>query len=203
MDFIDLLEAVIKLGLPLAGLSWFIFNWLYSSGELDRGDNRRAIAARIKKMKKSFDKDKSTKSDKHNANFFYEKWMKFSGGFYGLAGLWTLAVIEFLDAVSFIFNFPGVSELLADGIVSFVYSVLANQLGNIFSAFIWFTYWPAESTLVWVLIAYVGYWTGVEMARRNLELPVEQMREQLTEKGQMVKQRVKEKIAEKLDEKSK
>ncbi|MCH7816618.1 MAG: hypothetical protein IIC60_08630, partial [Proteobacteria bacterium] len=81
MNLLDLLEALIKLGLPMVALSWFIFSWLYGSGEIDRDADRKAISARLKKMKKSFNKDAIEKP-----HFIFGKWMKFGGGFYGLAG---------------------------------------------------------------------------------------------------------------------
>ena len=74
---------------------------------------------------------------------------------------------------------PGIAQLLEDGIISFVVCFLINQFGNVISAFLWFSYWPAESILLWILIAYLGYWTGVELARRNAEIPIEQWLQKL------------------------
>lgn len=175
MGILDLIEAFIKLGVPMVVLSWFIFSWLYSAGEIDRQANRKAISARIKKMKKSFEKKEET-----NANYVYDKWMWFGSGFYGLAGLWSFAVIEISDMLSFIFNFPGLAIVFEDGITGFLVALALNQVGNIIAAFFWFGYWPAESTLAWVLVAYIGYWAGVEMARRGIELPIEEWLEKLS-----------------------
>lgn len=175
MGILDLIEAIIKLGIPVAVLSWFIFSWLYGAGEIDRKANHKAVSARIKKMKKSFEK-----KEESNANFVYEKWMWFGSGFYGLAGLWSFAVIEISDMLRFVFNFPGLAVLFEDGIISFLVALGLNQVGNIITAFVWFTYWPAESMLIWVLIAYVGYWVGVEMARRGMELPIAEVLEKLS-----------------------
>ena len=158
-------------------LSWFIFSWLYSSGEIDRKADRKAISARVKKMKKSFEK-----KDSQNANYVYDKWMWFGSGFYGLAGLWTFAIVEISDLFSFVFNFPGLSSLFAEGVISLIVSVLLNQLGNVITAFVWFSYWPADSIIVWLLVAYIGYWVGVELARRGLELPIEAWLEKLPNK---------------------
>lgn len=169
---LDLLQAVILLGVPMVALSWFLFSWLFNSGEMDREDDHKLISARLKKMKKSIEKKESK-----NSNYVYDKWMWFGSGFYGLAGLWTFAVIEISQFFGFIFNFPGFAELFADGIIDFIVTLLINQFGNVLSAFLWFGYWPADSILIWILIAYLGYWVGVEMARRKLELPVEQLLE--------------------------
>lgn len=175
MEILDLIEALIKLGIPMVVLSWFIFSWLYSEGEIDREANRKAISARIKKMKKSFEKKEESKP-----NYVYDKWMWFGSGFYGLAGLWSFAVIEISDMFGFVFNFPGLAVMFEDGFIGFLIALALNQVGNIITAFVWFSYWPAESTLMWVLVAYIGYWAGVEMARRGMELPIEEWLEKLS-----------------------
>ncbi len=167
MGIFDLIEALIKLGLPMVVITWLMFSWLYGSGEIDREADNRAVKQRLKKMKTSF-KKKETQS----SNYIYNKWMWFGSGFYGLAALWTFSVIEVSDFFSFIFGFPGFAVLFEDGIIGFVISVALGQLGNMITAFIWFSYWPADSILVWILVAYLGYWGGVELARRKIELPL-------------------------------
>jgi len=47
-----------------------------------------------------------------------------------------------------------------------------NQLSNLISAFMWFSYWDG-SMLIWVLVAYAGYIAGIEAARRNLQVSKE------------------------------
>jgi hypothetical protein len=168
MNTLDLLQAIILLGVPMVALSWFLFSWLFSSGEIDRDDDHKVISTRLKKLKKSV-----AKKESQNTNYVYDKWMWFGSGFYGLAGLWTFAVIEIAQFFGFIFNFPGWAVLFEDGLIGFAVNLLINQLGNVISAFVWFSYWPADSIIIWVLIAYLGYWSGVEMARRNMQLPVD------------------------------
>ena len=58
MDFLLLLEAITKLGIPMVILSWIIFTWLYGGGDLDRNAGRKSIEAQVKKIKKSFEKKK-------------------------------------------------------------------------------------------------------------------------------------------------
>lgn len=176
MNTLDLLQAVILLGAPLVALSWFIFTWLFSSGEIDRQDDHKTIASRLKKMKKVI-----AENENQNANYVYEKWTWFGTGFYGLAGLWTFAVIEISQFFGFIFNFPGFEALFGDGVISFIVEFMVNQLGNVIQAFVWFMYWPADSMVIWVLVAYLGYWVGVELARRNVELPIGRWMKKLDE----------------------
>jgi hypothetical protein len=174
---ITLLIASIELGIPLAMISWFVFHWLYSAGEIDRAADRKVIKAQLKKVKKAF-KNKESK----NKNYIYDKWTWFGSGFYGLAGLWTFFVIELQDFFGFIWNFPGIDTMLEAGLANFGIAVLVNQLGNFVTALLWFGYWPTsdQSTILWILIAYLGYWVGVEAARRGVDFPYKEEMEGLS-----------------------
>ena len=161
--FQDLLLAVLFLGLPLAAISWFLFSWLFNNGDLDRELDAAALKASIKKMKKSTLTGAKPRS---TTRFVYDKWMWFGSGFYGLAGLWTFAVIEFAQFLTALANIASWGELLDDGLVSFLISFAINQLSNMLQGLVWFTYWPSESTLLWVLVAFVGYQLGLLLAKR-------------------------------------
>lgn len=163
MGLFDTAEALLKLGIPMLVLSWFMFSWLYSSGDIDRTSHHKVAVARLKKLQK---RDKSERSG--NRNYVFRKWSWFGGGFYGLAALWTFAVIEFFDVLGFLFKLSSLAEIFDEGLRSFVMDLLIGQLSNALSALVWFNYWPAESTLVWVFIAYLGYRAGVELAKRDV-----------------------------------
>lgn len=164
---VDLLLATFFLGLPLAALSWFLFGWLFSNGDLDRELDTAALRASIKKLKKSSpaDPDKSSKT-----RMLYNKWMWFGSGFYGLAGFWTFLVIEFGQAVDFITDFSAWGKLTDAGMVSFLVNFAINQLGNLLQGLVWFTYWPAESTPLWMLVAFIGYQLGLQFARLGKQM---------------------------------
>lgn len=162
MDVLELLKAVIQLGVPMAFLSWFMFSWLYSDGKLSIDADRKTISANLKEMKKS--KQEPTDTE---LGFLYKRWMRFGSGFYGLAALWTLIVSEMLDVYGFMTNFPGFAKLLQDGIINLLVGFFINQLGNLITAFIWFSYWSKESVVLWVLVAYIGYWLGIQLAKRG------------------------------------
>ena len=169
MNFLTFLEATIKLGIPMVVLSWIIFTRLYGGGELDRNADKKSIGAKVKNMKRSFNKEK----DGGTSNYMVEKWMWFGSGFYGLAGLWTFAVIEIADVLRVISNPSTILHALDDGFVAAVIDLAVNQFSNFITAFVWFGYWPDEGTIVWLLVAYVGYWIGEELARRGKELPIQ------------------------------
>jgi len=170
MNFLVFLEAIIKLGIPMIILSWMIFTWLYGGGDLDRDADRKSINTQVKKMKKSFKK----KKDGGTSNYMVEKWMWFGSGFYGLAGLWTFAVIEIADVLRIIFNPSTILESFDEGLVSAVVDLAVNQFSNLVTAFVWFSYWSDDGVIVSLLVAYIGYWIGVEMARRGEDLPIQE-----------------------------
>lgn len=183
----DFLNAVIKLGLPLAGASWFLFDRLYGDGNLERSADRKAIKLQMKSMKAALKSEKKKKKKEKgdeevakiekrprtHADIIFDKWMWFGSGFYGLAALWSFVIIELTDLYNFIFHFPGLGVLFGDGVIELIVNLLVNQLQNIVTAFVWFSFWDADSILLWVLVAYGGYWAGIEIARRELTVPVE------------------------------
>ncbi|MDE0982389.1 MAG: hypothetical protein OSB11_10545 [Gammaproteobacteria bacterium] len=77
MNFLTLLEATIKLGIPMIVLCWIIFTRLYGGGELDRKADKKSIGAQVKGIKKSFKKKKEGGA----SNYMVEKWMWFGIGF--------------------------------------------------------------------------------------------------------------------------
>lgn len=172
----DLLRATIELGLPLALMSWLLFTRMFLSGEIDRGAGRKAIERHVKAAKKTYAKDRKqdTRSfaQKSKTDIVFEKWMYFGSGFYGLAAFWTLLVIEVSELIGFVFNFPGFAALFADGVIALLFSLAMGQLGNLVSAFVWFGYWEG-SFLILLLVAYAGYWAGIEAARRKLNVSME------------------------------
>ena len=166
MSITTTVEAALKLGLPLLALSWLLFNWLFTEGELERDTGHKAMHARLKKMKSSF-----RKKTGGNTRYLYDKWGWFGGGFYGLAGLWTFLVIEVNDFTGYLMS-GRLLEPFAAGWINFFINFLIQQLANSIQALVWFSYWPGagQSILLWVVVAYLCYWAGIEAARRELTL---------------------------------
>ena len=160
--------AAIKLGMPMAALSWLMFNWLYGAGQLPRDAGHKAIRDRLAELKKHHKTNKS-----RSGNYLYKQWLFFGGGFYGLAVLWTLLVLEIRELIGFIANFD-IPGLFANGIVALIVNFIVSQIGNIVQAFMWFGYWPdgrgGEQIVVWVLVAYAGYLFGIHLARETESL---------------------------------
>lgn len=172
MNLPDFMLALVLMGLPLACMSWFMFSWLYLRGDLDRDADPKALGKSLKSLKKKRNKT----DDRYGAGFLLEKWGWFGGGFYGLAGLWTFAVTEAVDIWQFVWGFD-VAALIERGPIGLLIDFLLNQLLNLLTALLWFTWWPADSMLVWILVAYLAYWGGIELARRQRGPELEQLRE--------------------------
>ncbi|MDF1766171.1 MAG: hypothetical protein P1V29_07300 [Gammaproteobacteria bacterium] len=184
---VSLVTVALQLGIPMALLSWLLFMRFFSRGQLDRASDRKEIERKVKEFKTSYNKTKKALSKegkegdtlamRSSTDHVFDKWMYFGSGFYGLAALWTLVVIEFFSLLDLAINLLTLS-MFDDGIIAFLIGVATEQLGNLISAFLWFNYWD-DSLLVSFLIAYVGYWSGVEAARRNLDLSRERLFEEV------------------------
>ena len=163
-----LIRAVLELGLPVAGLSWLLFYRLYSMGDLARDADHKAIRAGLKAIRKT---TKRQKSNAPGTSILHKKWMKFGGGFYGIAALWTLIVIEVSGVVTTVLHPAGLQAMLDKGLIAFIVSLIVNQILTFVDALIWITWWPGEEggLIVWFTVAYVGYLAGLNLAR--LEVP--------------------------------
>ncbi|MCP5348047.1 MAG: hypothetical protein R3F41_10550 [Gammaproteobacteria bacterium] len=168
MGIINTAEALLELGLPSLLFSWLIFHWLFAEGEIDRDIRHRALKAELKNNRKSLKKAIRTTGNR-NVRLVYKRWASFGGGFYGIAGLWTFLVIEISDLVNFLRSGNYLAPFSGD-ILDIVISFLMNQITNSIQALLWFSYWPGpgDSMLIWIAAGYLGYWVGIELARRLL-----------------------------------
>lgn len=162
----ELLEASLKLGLPMVILSWFLFSKLYRDGRLEIAASRKEAEAELKAQRKAAKKATNSTSAKNDA--LYDKWMWLGGGFYGLAGLWTLFIVEVNDLLRFIGGLPEFIDTFNGGFFELFMMFLMNQFSNLIAAFAWFTYWSDGGFMAWwFLVAYVGYLAGMELAKRK------------------------------------
>ena len=157
----ELLEAVIKLGLPVLGLSWWAIRRLSESGDIAPGADRRTVKSNLKEFRKKW-----RKNSKNGYNLIENKWMRFGGGFYGITALITLIFIELEELLSLLGNIPSIAEMFSDGLISFLVSILVNQIQNFVSALVWFSYWADgdRSIFVWIGVPYVSYLIGSHLA---------------------------------------
>ena len=158
----ELLYALVEIGLPVAALSWLLFYRLYSRGVLARDADRKSIDARLKTIRKE-EKDSKETSD----SILHTKWMKFGGGFYGVAAAWTLVYIEASGVVGVILHPSTVRKMFDDGIAHLIIQQISSQITTVIDAAIWFTWWPdkGHGPLAWFAVAYAGYIGGLNLAR--------------------------------------
>jgi hypothetical protein len=158
----ELPRAILEIGLPVAALSWLLFYRLYSRGELARDADRKAIGASLKSIRKAQKESKST-SD----SLLHTKWMKFGGGFYGVAAAWTLIYIEASGVIGGVLHPSTVPDMFRDGIGGFIAQQISGQVSTLVDAATWFNWWPGRghNPVVWFGVAYVAYMAGLELAR--------------------------------------
>ncbi len=166
MIAVEVLEAVFKLGFPVLGLSWLLIHRLYQAGKITRGSDHKTVKSTLKQLKKSWKKE-----DKLRADFVQNKWMRFGGGFYGITALTTFIIIEITDALSFLWHFPGFDSLFENGLPEVIFGLLGNQFETFISSLIWFVFWAGDdhTLLVWIIVPYIGYLTGLNLASRTLD----------------------------------
>ncbi len=158
----NLLHAIFELGLPVAALSWLLFYRLYSRGELARDADRKAIRAGLKQIRQE------SKTSKAPADsILQKKWMRFGGGFYGVAALWTLIVIEVGGALSAIAHPSSIGDMFRGGLIDFVVNWVVNQFSTFLQALLWFNWWAVRGSSqgACFVVALIGYTAGLELAR--------------------------------------
>jgi hypothetical protein len=162
--FPELLRAVLELGLPVAALTWLLFNRLYSRGEIARDADHKAIGASLKEIRKT-----AKGSKQPYDSLVHSKWMTFGGGFYGMAAAWTLLVIEASGVAGFIAHPSSVEDVFRHGVGNFIGAQVSGQIGNFVHAAIWFTWWPdkGHGPVAWFVVAYLAYLAGLNLARRE------------------------------------
>ena len=158
----ELPRAILEIGLPVAVLSWLLFYRLYSRGELARDTNRKAIGASLKSIRKS-EKESRQTSD----SLLHAKWMKFGGGFYGVAAAWTLIYIEASGVIGVIAHPSTAQDMFRNGIGGFITQQITGQVNTFVDAATWFNWWPGRghNPIVWFGVAYLAYIAGLELAR--------------------------------------
>lgn len=161
---VDLLMAVLKVGLPLLALTTVLVGWALRSGTL-RGDTVSDVQRDIE----SLGKRRSDKKDPQKLNPVHEKWFTFGGGFYGLVAFYTWLLIEWADVADFL---GGLGRIVVrvdiGGLISLLINLLIESIMNFVAAIAWPVYWigEAERPWLWVLTAYAGYWGGIKLAQR-------------------------------------
>lgn len=164
-------EALFKAALPLGILSYFLFHGSLVAGRLGKITSRKALKSEFKRIRREARAAKKAGQKRASPNPLYNKWLKFGGGFYGLVALWTFMVIEIQEVIGFLLGFPGLGSLVDQLGFGLLIEFFINSLANFIRAIAWPVYWPdvlqSERILLWLAIAYAGYWLGMRAAWRK------------------------------------
>ncbi len=156
-------RAIVVIGLPVAVLTFGLAWWALKNEFLGAKDDVRGLAKEIKAL------GKRQKKEPQKLNPVHRKWIKLGGGFYGSVGLYTYFLIEWEEVVQFLKGIPTLVLRLDIGILI---GFLLASFANFITAVTWPLYWlghaPEQVVWLWFLVAYAGYWAGLNLAQRRL-----------------------------------
>ncbi len=162
MDFIvEFFKAVIMAALPVGALSFGIVWWALHKGYLKERDGVKALRQEIKSL------GKKRSREKKKINPLHDKWFKLGGGFYGIVGLYTYALVEWNEITDLLGNLGRVFTKFSPGI--FI-NFFIESITNFIIAVTWPIYWMNEVSSdwiwMWLVLAYGGYWAGMKLAQQ-------------------------------------
>jgi len=163
---IDVLQAVLFVGIPVGVFSFLMIYFSYQKGYLSP---EIAIKDAFKKHNNTSQSSLSRKNKK-DLLFLHSKWVTFGGGFYGLIALLTFIIIELTQLFNFLFSITSWQDIIVLFTLDSLIAMIVDSITNMVKAAIWFTYWPnkfnTENYIVWILIAYIGYRFAAKYALR-------------------------------------
>jgi len=155
-----ILRAAWYVGLPLFVLSFALIGWALYRGRVE-GETLKDLQLSMDALGKQ-QKDEKTRQKIDPA---LGKWYSFGGGFYGLVALYTWLLIEIDDVADFISDLGALVFQLDIGVLI---SFFIQSLMNFVWAIAWPVYWlrAADNPWIWFIVAYGGYWLGIQAAQR-------------------------------------
>ncbi|MBE9548330.1 MAG: hypothetical protein IMF09_02900 [Proteobacteria bacterium] len=167
----EVFRAALTVGLPICVFTLAMVWWALHRGHFQETGDFKGLELEIKSMSKNGKKNSSKAKvpvSIKSSDIIHDKWIKFGGGFYGIAALFTWLVIEVTDIVEMIMNFGGFFKFLQNLNIGLIVHILIEGLTNFIAAIIWPVYWlkriDTTQTWLWFIAAYAGYWLGVKFA---------------------------------------
>jgi hypothetical protein len=170
----EIFRALLKAGIPVAISSYLLVWWALKNNYLGAVGDLKALEKEVKRLSKtkSNSKKKDVKDsdalDMHKMSPVHNKWLSFGGGFYGVVGLLTYAVVELGEIRDFFASFGGLSSLISDISLDLFIGLFIDSLKNFIVAIAWPVYWMSDirSDYIWIwfVVAYVSYWGGSRYA---------------------------------------
>jgi hypothetical protein len=164
MEISDLFRALWMAALPLFLLSFGLVWWALRNGTAEGGTVKE-----LQKSLEDFGKRHKDKEDPEKADPILERWFQFGGGFYGLVALYTWLLIEWDDVADFL---GGLGDIVLrfdiGALISLLIGLFIESIMNFVAAIAWPAYWlgEARNPWLWVVMAYGGYWLGIQAAQR-------------------------------------
>jgi len=181
----EIIRALFQAGIPVAVTTYLLIWWALKNQYLQGASNLKDVERHFKGISKA--KSRKKKEEKrrrkkggsaveiepvpqetHQMNPVHNKWLSFGGGFYGVIGLLTYAVVELGEIRDFITQFDGLSSLISDIGVGLLIDLFIDSVMNFVVAITWPAYWLSEirSNYIWIwfMAAYAGYWAGTRIA---------------------------------------
>jgi len=186
---LELLRAACFAGLPVGLASYALVWWSLRHGYLDAAGSVRDVEQGFKQISKQNSAErKRRKAARKNRdggatepaqaaaapamNPVHRKWLAFGGGFYGVVGLLTYAVVELGELRDFFLGFESLADLIRRFGFDMLVGLLVNALTNFIVAIAWPVYWMSDirsnHLWAWFVMAYAGYWAGARYALHRL-----------------------------------
>jgi len=163
--FQEILIAILKVGLPVGLASYGLVWWALKKNYISEVDSVKSFELAVKKKKKD-------KKQKAEGDAVHRKWLAFGGGFYGVVGLLTYAVVELLEIRDFIQQLGGFVEMIRNFSFEVVVQLFVGAILNFVAAIAWPGYWVNEihsnRIWIWFAVAYGAYWAGTRLALQKM-----------------------------------
>jgi len=188
----EIFRALLLAGVPVAVTSYLLIWWALKNQYLQGASNLKEVEIHFKGLSKARSRKRKEekrrrkkggssldtephKQESHKMNPVHNKWLSFGGGFYGVVGLLTYAVVELGEIRDFITQFDGLLSLLSDITLELFIGFFINSIMNFVVAIAWPVYWMrdirSDYIWVWFVAAYAGYWAGTRFALRQANTP--------------------------------
>ena len=180
---LEFLRALFLAVLPVGLASYFLFSWVLRRRQLGTVTSLKQVEQAIKRQSKERSQQKKElkraggastlaegahQSHATGLDLVHNKWLAFGGGFYGVVGLLTYAVVELSDLRDFVLGFESIWALISRFDLDLLVNLFVDAVRNFVVAITWPVYWLAEiqSSRIWLwfLLAYAGYWGGARVA---------------------------------------
>ena len=186
--FRELMRAVFTAGLPVFITTYALVSWALKSDHLGRASSLKEMKKELKRHSKKKADEKARNKSKHQkvviaqtnsttqtgnrkTDVFHNKWLAFGGGFYGVVGLLTYAIVELAELRDFVIGFDSFSSLISQLGFDMLINLFIDAVMNFVVAIAWPAYWLAEIrgqyVWAWLLVAYAAYWAGANLAMQR------------------------------------